>query len=137
MNLMITWEELFQIASSISFTKDNDDIIWKYEFKGTYSVHSLYAVVNLRGVVPVQVPTVWKLDIPPDHWRSLTSNCRQMRGPLFCYSNEQYPFYYSRSGNFHWPGGSRPPLGPNEAPPMPQIEFISSYSSYPIIASTI
>ena len=40
MNLMIMWEELFQIASSISFTEDNDDIIWKYESKGNYSVHS-------------------------------------------------------------------------------------------------
>ena len=66
MNLMIMWEELFQIASSISFTEDNDDIIWKYESKGNYSVHSLYAVVNFRGVVPVHIPTVWKLDIPPE-----------------------------------------------------------------------
>ena len=65
MNLMIKWEELFQIASSISFTEDNDDIIWKYESKGNYSVHSLYAVVNFRGVVPVHIPAVWKLDIPP------------------------------------------------------------------------
>lgn len=39
-------------------------------------------------------------------------------GPCFCYSNEQLPFYYSHSGNFHWPGGAKAPLGPNEAPPL-------------------
>ena len=65
MNLMIMWEELFQIASSISFTEDNDDIIWKYESKGNYSVHSQYAVVNFRGIVPVHISVVRKLDMPP------------------------------------------------------------------------
>ena len=43
-------------------------------------------------------------------------------GPLFCYSNEQYPFYYSHSGNFHWPGG---PTGP----PWPQWSSATATSA--------
>jgi len=37
-------------------------------------------------------------------------------GQLFCYSNEQYLFYYSSSGNFYWTRAPKPPA-PNEAPP--------------------
>jgi hypothetical protein len=59
------WEELLQIASSIVFSENDDNIIWKYESKGTYSVQSLYSIVSSRGVVPVYVPSVWQLSIPP------------------------------------------------------------------------
>jgi len=63
--LMLLWEELLQIASTIEFSDNDDDIIWQYDSKGKYSVKSLYSVVSFRGVTPVHVPAVWKLIIPP------------------------------------------------------------------------
>ena len=63
--LMLLWEELLQIASTIEFSDNDDDIIWQYDSKGKYSVQSLYSVVSFRGVTPVHVPAVWKLIIPP------------------------------------------------------------------------
>jgi hypothetical protein len=44
---------------------DEEDIIWAYSSKGNYSVQSLYALVNCRGVLPIYVQAVWKLNIPP------------------------------------------------------------------------
>ena len=63
--LMLLWEELLQIASTIEFSDNDDDIIWQYDSKEKYSVHSPYSVVSFRGVTPVYVPAVWKLIIPP------------------------------------------------------------------------
>ena len=63
--LMLLWEELLQIASTIEFSDNDDDIIWQYDSKEKYSVQSLYSVVSFRGVTPVYVPAVWKLIIPP------------------------------------------------------------------------
>jgi len=63
--LMLLWEELLQIASTIEFSDNDDDIIWQYDSKEKYSVHSLYSVVSFRGVTPVYVPAVWKLITPP------------------------------------------------------------------------
>jgi len=34
--------------------------IWSFSSNGKYSVQSLYAVINHRGVVPVYVSAVWK-----------------------------------------------------------------------------
>ena len=39
--LMLLWEELLQIASTIEFSDNDDDIIWQYDSKGKYSVQSL------------------------------------------------------------------------------------------------
>jgi len=63
--LMLLWEELLQIASTIEFSDNDDDIIWQYDSKEKYSVQSLYSVVSFRGVTPMHVPAVWKLIIPP------------------------------------------------------------------------
>jgi hypothetical protein len=61
---MLLWEKLMQVASSIKFSDNYDDIIWQYESKGKYLVQSLYSIMSFRGVTPVYVPTVWKLNIP-------------------------------------------------------------------------
>ena len=53
---MLLWEELLQIASTIEFSDNDDDIIWQYESKRRYSVQSLYSVVSFRGVTPMYVP---------------------------------------------------------------------------------
>jgi hypothetical protein len=59
------WYELLNIAQTICLSTEDDAMIWKYEAKGVYSVNSLYAVVNFRGVVPVYSPAVWKVTVPP------------------------------------------------------------------------
>jgi hypothetical protein len=53
------WFEIVEIAKTIIFSKEEDQLIWKYEPKGVYSSKSLYAVINFRGVQPVYLPTVW------------------------------------------------------------------------------
>jgi hypothetical protein len=63
--LMDQWLELVQITGSIHLSNDEDAIIWQYESKGRYSVQSLYAVVNNRGVQQVFTPLVWKIQVPP------------------------------------------------------------------------
>ena len=48
----------------IILSNEEDQILWSYNSTGRYSVQSLYAIINHRGVVPVFVPAVWKLNIP-------------------------------------------------------------------------
>jgi hypothetical protein len=64
--LMRQWEELLQIAESLSLKEHEEDaIIWQFESSGKYLVHSLYGVVNNRGVKQVFTPVVWKIIVPP------------------------------------------------------------------------
>jgi hypothetical protein len=63
--LMQQWYEILQIADSIQFGDENDAIIWKFNSTGKYSVQSLYAVINDRGVKHVYTPVMWKLSVPP------------------------------------------------------------------------
>lgn len=62
--LMLQWEEVFQLASTIRFTESDDEIIWSFSSNGVYS-QSLYRIINFMGVTPVHVPAVWALKIPP------------------------------------------------------------------------
>jgi hypothetical protein len=64
--LMNRWYDLLSVAESIQYTGDEDAIIWKYESNGVYSVSSLYAIVNFRGITPVHIPAVWQIKVPPD-----------------------------------------------------------------------
>jgi hypothetical protein len=59
------WYELQEIASSIEFLDESDSIIWKFISSGKYSVKSLYAVVNDRGVRQIFSLVVWKIIVPP------------------------------------------------------------------------
>jgi hypothetical protein len=56
--------EVVQIASGIQFSEDEDAIFWQYTSSGKYSVQSLYAIVNNRGVQQVFTPAVWKIPVP-------------------------------------------------------------------------
>jgi hypothetical protein len=47
---MQLWYELVQITNDIQFTDESDVIIWQFNSSRRYSVQSLYAVVNDRGV---------------------------------------------------------------------------------------
>jgi hypothetical protein len=51
--LMNMWLELKQIVSLIELVEEEDSIIWQYTCSGVFSVQSLYAIVNNRGVKPV------------------------------------------------------------------------------------
>jgi hypothetical protein len=56
---------MVSIASSICLNGEEDEMIWQFHSSGIYSSHSLYIVINFRGVTPVYLPAVSKLSIPP------------------------------------------------------------------------
>jgi len=39
--------------------------MWSYTSSGKYTVQSLYAVINHRGIVPQFVSSIWRIMIPP------------------------------------------------------------------------
>jgi hypothetical protein len=61
---MNMWYELLGIVKNLNLQEDDDKIMWSFSSNGKFSVQSLYAVINHRGVVPVYVSAVWKLKIP-------------------------------------------------------------------------
>lgn len=63
-HMMELWEEVCQIASTISFSEEEDSLIWQFTSNGVYSVQSLYKIINFRGVQPVLVPFIWSIKIP-------------------------------------------------------------------------
>jgi hypothetical protein len=63
--LLVQWQEILVIASTISFTDSEDQLIWQFESSGVYSSQSMYALVNFRGVKQIFLPVVWKLKISP------------------------------------------------------------------------
>jgi hypothetical protein len=62
---MQRWYELISIAETLCLNDDEDSVIWKFESKGVYSVSSMYAIVNFRGVMPVHIPAVWRVKVQP------------------------------------------------------------------------
>jgi hypothetical protein len=63
--MMDQWYQLEQIASSIRLSDVEDSLMWKLHSSGVYSSQSLYAVLNYRGMTPMFIPMVWKLNVPP------------------------------------------------------------------------
>ena len=63
--LMNMWLEIVQLASTISFSDDEDSLMWKFNSSGTYSSQSLYKIINFRGILHVHVPAVWHVKVPP------------------------------------------------------------------------
>jgi hypothetical protein len=59
-----TWLEIVQLASTISFSDEEDTLIWKFTSNGVYTSQSLYKIINFRGDIPVHVPNVWSIKIP-------------------------------------------------------------------------
>jgi hypothetical protein len=51
--LMLMWEDLSSAGDSIVLTEEDDTIMWSFSSNGQYSVQSLYAIINHRGVTPV------------------------------------------------------------------------------------
>lgn len=63
--LMNLWLEVVQLASTITFTEEEDSLIWQCGNNGTYSSQALYKVINFRGICPEYVPAVWRVRVPP------------------------------------------------------------------------
>ena len=56
---------VLQLASTITFSFEEDALIWRFSSNGVYNSQSLYRIINFRGVIPVHVSAVWPLKIPP------------------------------------------------------------------------
>jgi len=56
---------VLQLASTITFSFEEDALIWRFSSNGVYNSQSLYRIINFRGVIPVHVSAVWSLKIPP------------------------------------------------------------------------
>jgi hypothetical protein len=100
--LMSMWWELCSLVEGTSLTDEEDQILWSYTLNDSYSVQSLYAVINCRGVTPVFVHAIWKLVIPPrvhfflwllSHNRLLTRDslkkCRDVNDPTCLFYSDQ------------------------------------------------
>jgi mannosylglycoprotein endo-beta-mannosidase len=103
------WLELCSLLEPISLSEEEDQILWHYTSSGKYSVQSLYAMINHRGVTPMYVGAIWKLAIPP--WvqfflwllannRTLTcdnlAKRKEVNDPscLFCNEQESSPVFW-------------------------------------------
>jgi hypothetical protein len=62
---MVQWFEILQIAQSIHINNETVALIWMWEATGIYSVKSMYAVINFRGIKTVDIYGVGKIKIPP------------------------------------------------------------------------
>jgi hypothetical protein len=58
-NMLELWDEVCQIASTISFSEEEDTMMWQFSSKGVYNVLSLYKIINFRGIQPVLVSSIW------------------------------------------------------------------------------
>jgi hypothetical protein len=59
------WEEVCQIAATITFSEEEDQMIWQFSSNGIYNVQSLYRIINFRGIQPVLVSSIWDIRVPP------------------------------------------------------------------------
>jgi hypothetical protein len=59
------WDELMIVVENVVLWNETDALVWGYNSVGVYSSQSMYVVINYRGVTPVYVPAVWKINVPP------------------------------------------------------------------------
>lgn len=98
--VMNLWWELLSGMDGLLLSDEEDQIIWAYTSSGKYTVQSLYAIVNFRGVTPVYISSVWKLTVPQFFLWLMSNNRiltrdnlakrREVNDPtcLFCSENE-------------------------------------------------
>lgn len=58
------WLEVRELAATIQFSEQEDELIWCFNTSGVYSSQSLYRIINFRGIETVHVSSVWSLKIP-------------------------------------------------------------------------
>lgn len=61
----IEWNELLSTLSHLSFTHEIDKLAWRWDSTGSFSVKSIYHLLNYRGVLTRQPLLLWSLPIPP------------------------------------------------------------------------
>jgi hypothetical protein len=59
---MIKWYEIVEIAKSIQYAQESDDLIWKFTSSGQFNVKSMYAFINFRGVQTIDVHSVLNIN---------------------------------------------------------------------------
>lgn len=64
-HMMQRWYELVAIVEAVSLSEEPNQMIWRLHNSGIYNVQSLYVVVNFRGITPVFVQALWKVNITP------------------------------------------------------------------------
>jgi hypothetical protein len=64
-DLYQAWLEVVELASTVTLTNEEDEMIWQFTSSGVYSSQSLYEIINFRGINTVHVSAVWSLKIPP------------------------------------------------------------------------
>jgi hypothetical protein len=64
MRLLLMWEEVVNIASTLTLSSVEDELIWFFHSSSVYSSQSLYKMINFRGVTLVYISVVWKLFVP-------------------------------------------------------------------------
>jgi hypothetical protein len=47
------WDGVCQLASAISFSEEEDSLIYQFSSNGVYNVQSFYKIINFKGVQPV------------------------------------------------------------------------------------
>lgn len=63
--LLNEWNHLLHTLSQISFTHSTDRLSWRWESTGTFSVKSLYNLLNFGGIATDTPFLIWSLPIPP------------------------------------------------------------------------
>lgn len=63
--LVEQWEAISRIITSLSFSSEKDQMVWKLNQTGIYTSQTLYAIVNFRGVAAIYVPALWNITVPP------------------------------------------------------------------------
>jgi hypothetical protein len=56
------WDEVVQLASTVSLDDSDGALIWKFSSNGVYSVQSLYKVINFRGIKPILVSSILEVN---------------------------------------------------------------------------
>lgn len=54
-----------QLVSTITYSGEQDEMVWNFNSNGVFSSQSLYRIINFRGVQPVHTPAIWGLKITP------------------------------------------------------------------------
>ena len=58
------WLEVLEIISHLSFTHLEDQLSWRWDAQGKFTVRSLYKFLNYRGITPRNAMRWWKIPIP-------------------------------------------------------------------------
>lgn len=62
---LFEWNELLHTLSKISFTHDMDKLSWRWDSTGSFSVKSIYQILNYTGILTRQPLLWWSIPIPP------------------------------------------------------------------------